>query len=183
MTKQKTLPDFLSTELTAVSIGINPSLHSVDAGYPFSSQRNRFWPALNQSKLVNRRIEPSAGEMQQLLSVDKIGFTDIVKRPTKGISELNAADYRQGTMTLLEKITEYRPQIAWFQGMTAARYFYKYSGLGRGEDVVWGVQKQLDLACLVFVSPNPSSANASFSLQHLIQSFDHLAELIQQNTG
>lgn len=177
MFEQKQLPDYLAVDLDIVSIGINPSVHSASSGYPFSSPRNRFWPALNQSKLVSRAIEPSPKVLCELLVSEGLGFTDIVKRPTKGISELRAADYRQGAKQLQKKLIELRPRIAWFQGMTAARYFYKYVGGLSSDKVVWGTQNESHFPFLVFVSPNPSPANAAYSFEDLIRYFNQLAKL------
>ena len=121
------LADFVCGDLEILSIGINPSLHSVASGYPFSSPRNRFWPAFNQSRLTEYIVEPSPASLKELMTQDKIGFTDIVKRPTRGISELKAGEYRQGAQELQLKLLEHGPSLAWFQGMTADRSFLRYS--------------------------------------------------------
>lgn len=177
------LADFVCGDLDILSIGINPSLHSVASGYPFSSPRNRFWPAFNQSRLVEYIVEPSPAALEALMTRDKIGFTDIVKRPTRGISDLKAGDYRQGAQELHQKLLVHRPYIAWFQGMTAARYFYRYTETNQQREPQWGLQPQGDFPFLVFVSPNPSPANAAFSLADLVAYFNELAELRASQRG
>ncbi|MCG8324164.1 MAG: hypothetical protein MI673_01500, partial [Thiotrichales bacterium] len=54
----ETLPDYLREELKIISVGLNPSIPSVQAGYYFANPRNRFWKALNQSRLVSVPLEP-----------------------------------------------------------------------------------------------------------------------------
>ena len=183
MMEKKQLPDYLSDDLDIVSIGINPSLHSASSGYPFSSPRNRFWPALNQSKLLSRPVKPSPEVLRELLVSERLGFTDIVKRPTKGISELRALEYREGAKRLHEKLLELRPRIAWFQGMTAARYFYKYVAGVSSVKVSWGEQQEYHFPFLVFVSPNPSPANAVYRFEDLVGYFNQLAEVKARMIG
>ena len=82
----ETLPDYLRSGLDVVSIGLNPSLPSVRAGYYFANPRNRFWRALHGSRLVTAEevMEPGIAAMEALLQ-QGFGFTDVVKRPTAGV--------------------------------------------------------------------------------------------------
>ena len=70
----KTLPDFLACHLKMVSIGLNPSPVSVKSGFYFANPRNRFWPALNASRLVDEHLEPGTAAMELLFSKYRIGF-------------------------------------------------------------------------------------------------------------
>ena len=175
--EMKTLPDYLAPDLDIVSIGINPSPVSVELGFPFASTRNRFWRVLNNSNLVAASRPPSIQGMHQLLKIDRIGFTDLVKRPTKSANDLNAADFRAGAATLQKKLTQYRPKIIWFQGMTAVKPYFKYVAPNAGGEVRWGRNPTMHGNYEVFVSPNPSSANAAFSEQDLLNYFNQLADL------
>lgn len=170
-----TLPDLLAPDLRLLSIGLNPSLPSVAAGFYFANPRNRFWKALNASRLVSRPLTPGAPAMQQLLEHERIGFTDIVKRPTRGGAELKAADYRDGAPRLLALIERYQPACAWFHGKVAFKQFLRYTSLHYEEDV-WGRQGLKLQSTRFFVTPNPSPANAAFSLEELITWFNHLAD-------
>ena len=80
----KTLSDYLGPGLEIVSIGLNPSLPSVREGFYFANPRNRFWRALNGSGLLAEPLVPGVAAMEVLLTRDRIGFTDVVKRPTAG---------------------------------------------------------------------------------------------------
>ena len=167
----ETLPDYLREGLNFISIGLNPSLVSVEAGFYFANPRNRFWKALNASRLVNGTLEPSAAAMQELFDSYQIGFTDLVKRPTRMGKELKAADYREAAPLLREKLLAYKPGIAWFHGRETYRHYLKYAGEAQAE-IPWGAQKTLIGKTRIFVTPNPSPANAQYSLEDLIRLYN-----------
>ena len=164
---RETLPDLLAPGLRLISIGLNPSLPSVKAGFYFANPRNRFWSALNQSGLVDPPLQPGAASMQVLFERYGIGFTDLVKRPTRGASVLRAADYRTGAGRLHSLIERYRPAVAWFHGKLAYRNFAHYTGQVPA-DCAWGWQPVRIGDSAIFVSPNPSPANAAYSLHALV---------------
>jgi len=171
----QTLPDYLRPGLDIVSIGLNPSLPSVRAGFYFANPRNRFWRALNASGMLRAPVQPGVEAMQVLLE-EGIGFTDVVKRPTAGGDELRAADYRTWAPLLKEKLAHCAPRIAWFQGKQACQYYYRYAE-GLRVSTAWGMQPLLIGSSRVFVTPNPSPANAAFSLDELTEWMRRLAPL------
>jgi len=167
----KTLADFVAPGLRILSVGLNPSIPSVDAGFPFANPRNRFWRALNASELLSGPVEPGVEAMQQLLERERIGFTDVVKRPTRGAADLCAADYREGSPYLRAKIESLEPRWVWFHGKLAWQYYLRYADKD-GRDDGWGQQSWKIAGSSVFVTPNPSPANAAFSLDDLIESYN-----------
>jgi len=173
----KTLPDYLRPGLDIVSVGLNPSLNAVKAGYYFATPQNRFWKALNASGLVGEVLNPGAESMQRLFDVHQIGFTDVVKRPSRGMAQLRAGDFREWAPILERKLLDAAPRIAWFHGKVAYRNFLRHTR-GEDSDLSWGRQAgHLGAATVCFVTPNPSPANASFSLADLIAWYARLAEL------
>ena len=62
---------------------------------------------------------------------------------------------------------------AWFHGKQAYHGYLRY-GEGRGPGSDWGEQPRLP-ACRVFVTPNPSPANAAYSLADLTEWYRRLA--------
>jgi len=170
----KTLPDFLSPGLKIMAVGLNPSPNAVRAGYPFATPTNRFWPALNQSALVTGTYPPSVASMHRLLRDELIGFTDVVKRPSPGSADLRAADYKRWAPRLCEKITRLKPTVVWFQGKVAYMNFLRHGLHQRPGPVAWGAQRDDCLGSAVFVTPNPSAANAAFSLAEITAWFDEL---------
>ncbi len=70
----------------------------------------------------------------------KIGFTDVVKRPTAGGNELRAADYREWAPVLKQNIERYAPTVAWFHGKQAYVNYLRYAE-GLREKPDWGAQR------------------------------------------
>ena len=160
-----TLPDYLKPGLDIVLIGLNPSTRSVEAGHYFANPRNRFWAALSAADLVGRSVGPK--DDASLLRCG-IGFTDVVKRPTSQASGLTAADYRRDAPVLREKLVRHAPRIACFHGLTAYRAYLRHGeGIKRAGSLELGRQDLVIGSSRVFVLPNPSPANARYSLDDL----------------
>ncbi len=167
----ETLDDYLQPGLNIVFVGLNPSSYSVERGHYFANPRNRFWAALNRSGLVGVELGPEQdGEVLKY----GIGFTDVVKRPTPQASGLRAADYRRWAPVLREKLERYQPKIACFHGMTGYRAYLKHGEgvIGRPE---LGPQDLQIGETRIFVTPNPSPANARYSLDDLAEWYRRLA--------
>ena len=168
----ETLTDFLEPGLDIVFVGLNPSTYSVRVGHYFANPRNRFWAALNRSSLVGEELGP---ERDGELAKYGIGFTDVVKRPTPQASGLKAADYRQWAPVLKEKLQVYQPKIACFHGMTGYKAYLKY-GEKVDERPDLGEQERTIGDSRIYVVPNPSPANAQYSLEDLVAWYRKLAE-------
>ena len=181
MNDLETLPDWLAPALRIVSVGLNPSLRSVQAGFPFANPQNRFWRALNASGLIDEVLIPAPAVMEHLLTHYRIGFTDVVKRPTPGAAQLRAADFRAWAPVLTEKLRVCAPGLVWFHGKVAYRAWLEHGGLksgGRGAvEPDWGLQPQRIGKARVFVTPNPSPANAGYTLNDLVLWYRRLADL------
>lgn len=168
-----TLDDYLRPNLDIVFVGLNPSLYSVRAGHYFANPRNRFWAALNRSGLVDRQLLP---EQDATLLEDGIGFTDVVKRPSPRASGLKPADFRQWAPVLKEKLLRYQPRITCFHGMMGYKAYLKHAE-GVEEQVQLGLQARTVGQSRIFVVPNPSPANARFSLDDLVLWYHELGKL------
>ncbi|VAW74409.1 G:T/U mismatch-specific uracil/thymine DNA-glycosylase [hydrothermal vent metagenome] len=175
----KTLADFVAPGLRILSVGLNPSLPSVEAGYPFANPRNRFWKALNASTLLSEPVEPCIDAMHQLLDRERIGFTDVVKRPTRGAADLRATDYREAAPQLRTLIESLEPRWVWFHGKLAWQHYLHHANT-ECEDDGWGQQACLIGNSHIFVTPNPSPANAAFSLDDLIESYNTFAQIVRR---
>src|SRR5579864_3942832 len=94
-----TLPDHLRPGLDLVFVGINPGLYSVKRGHYFARPTSRFWPAFSRSVLSagiraalrKQRLVP---EDDRALLRFGIGFTDVVKVPSRSAADLRPRDYR-----------------------------------------------------------------------------------------
>ena len=159
----ETLPDYLKTGLDLVFVGLNPGVQSARVGHYFASPRNRFWRAANRAGI----FDPPLCADEDFRALEQgIGFTDVVKRASGGASDLRAVDFRRWAPVLVEKLERYGPRIVCFHGMVAYRNFLKYGQrvTGRAE---LGLQPRAIGTSRVYVVPNPSPANAGFSLDDL----------------
>ena len=172
----KTLPDYLRPDLDIVLIGLNPSPISVKAGYYYANPRNRFWHALNGSCLIDQKLQPGEAAVQLLFNEYAIGFTDIVKRPTPMGNALRAADFRKGAAELKRKLLDYQPRIAWFNGIINFSNYLKFVE-SINMPIVCGAQDYRLGKIRFFVMPNPSPANASYSLNDLIDHYNALGKV------
>ena len=173
-----TLPDAVQEGLRALAVGINPSLPSVRAGFCFANPRNRFWPALNASRLVDAPLDPGPDAVAVLVDRYGIGFTDIVKRPTAGSGELGPREFREGAARLEALVLRLEPGVVWFQGAMAWRAFARHARWRVTGEMRWGAQEWTIGDARIFVTPNPSPANASHSLAALVEWFDALADFL-----
>lgn len=167
------LPDYIDYHLKVLSVGLNPSIPSIEKGYYFANTRNRFWRAFNQSNILPQKFIPGPDVHSELLNDFSIGFTDVVKRPSKMAKQLRSADYKHDAPLLREKIEVYTPKLVWFHGKLAISHFMKHA-YNLNKDWQWGMNKVPQIDSKVFVSPNPSPANAAFSLSILIEFYQQL---------
>ena len=171
-----TLPDHLREGLDLLFVGLNPSQYSAEVGHYFANPRNRFWQAFNLSGLVAR---PVTAEEDATLLDDGIGFTDVAKRPTTMGSGLRAADFRQWAPVLKEKILRFSPRLVCFHGLMAYKAYLQH-GEGVKEKPQLGLQERTIGTSNVFVVPNPSPANAKYSLNDLAEWYGRLREASQR---
>lgn len=169
-----TLPDYLATGLDLVFVGLNPGLTSVRQGRYFASPRNRFWKAANAAGIFNPPLDASTDDE----ALDQgIGFTDVVKRPSSGASDLRAADFREWAPVLRDKLTKYAPVVVCFHGSVAYRNYLKYAeGVELAPDL--GPQEQPIGSSKVFLVPNPSPANAVYSMGDLVDWYSRLKDFL-----
>lgn len=175
-----TLPDYLSPDLRLLSVGINPSLRAVREGFYFPNPRNRFWPALNASGLLAQPVIPGPAAMALILERDRIGFTDLCKTPSAMAHSLRAADFQAGAARLAKVVDDCRPRLLWFHGAVAYRAF-RLQVLDRQGPIEAGVQAESFAGARIFVSPNPSPANARYGLAMLIDCYRQLAVCVASN--
>lgn len=182
LNEMRTLPDLLKPGLRLVFVGLNPSEYSAREGHYFANPRNRFWSAFNRSSLLPAALgrECAPADDSALLE-HGIGFTDVVKRPTPQGSALRAADYRRWAPLLLEKLLRCQPALVCFHGQMAYRAYLQY---GENEKAApeLGLQRRPIGTSQVFVVPNPSPANARYSLDVLAGWYDEVAADLQRLT-
>jgi len=173
----ETLPDFLDYDLDLIVIGQNPSAASIARQCYYGNPRNRFWPAMHGAGLVPDDFTPDTSGFRWLLEHERIGFTDVVKKPTPGAGDLKAKDYREWAPVLDGHLRDYRPRIAWFNGKGVYQSCLRYGRGVKPETVELGEQPETLDGIPVIVTPNPSPANAAFSLECLTEWYLGVAAL------
>lgn len=167
-----TLPDYLRPGLDIVFVGINPGLTSAKAGHYFFNPRNRFWAAFNAAGLAP---EPLGPETDSRALHYGIGFTDVVKRPTRQMSELRAADYRDGASMLRKKLLACGPLVVCFNGLTGFKHYARYTG--GSADAAIGLQADRIGTSRLYVLPSTSPANAAVGLDRIVETMREVKAL------
>lgn len=155
--RARTLPDYVAPGLALLVCGLNPSLHAADAGVGFAGPGNRFWPAALAAGIVGVARDPIAA-----LRDHHVGMTDLVKRATRGASELTADEYRAGAARLARVVSRIRPATVCFVGVTGYR-------IAIDRHAAAGVQAGDFAGARAYVMPNPSGINTGTSLATLAQ--------------
>ncbi len=168
-TEAETLPDLLRPGLTLVFVGINPSTYSVERGHYYARPGNLFWRALQESGIVDCPVGPE--DDSRLLELG-IGFTDMVKRPTRSAGEVAPDEFTYGAVDLLDKLEKHRPRVLCFNGLTGYR---------SGFDIKANPGAQAGLICgaQVFVLPSTSRRNAHYQWPEILGLFRELKAFVE----
>jgi double-stranded uracil-DNA glycosylase len=160
-----TIPDVIAPGLRVLFSGINPGLYSAATGYHFARPGNRFWPALHRSGFTPRQFRPD--EQDQLPGLG-LGITNMVARATARADELTAQELRDGGQELLAKAARLHPRWLAVVGVTAYR-----TAFGQARTTV-GPQDLTAGETRLWVLPNPSGLNASWTAARLAEAFAEL---------
>ena len=163
--RDTTIPDVIAPGLAVLFAGINPGLYSAATGYHFARPGNRFWPALHRSGFTPRQLRPE--EQAQLLGLG-LGITNVVARATARASELRPAESTEGARLLAGKVQRLRPAWLAVLGVTAYR-----AAFGQPRAAV-GPQQEAIGTTRIWVLPNPSGLNASWTMPKLIAAYREL---------
>jgi TDG/mug DNA glycosylase family protein len=151
--------------LAVLLCGINPSLYSGATGHHFARPGNRFWPALHRSGFTDRQLAP---DEQRLLPSYGIGITNLVDRATARADELTEEELRAGGERLAALVARVSPRYVAVAGVTAYRIAFgsRRTGIGPQPDTLGPAR--------LWVLPNPSGLNASWSLDRIAAEFARL---------
>ncbi|MGE0448843.1 MAG: mismatch-specific DNA-glycosylase [Vicinamibacterales bacterium] len=158
-------------------VGINPGVRSAQTGHHFAGHSNRFWKLLYDSRLVP---VPLTAFDDRRLPEWGLGLTNLVPRPTRGISDLRPEDYRAGVRALRRKIRRWRPALIALVGLTLPRAIF---GHGAGSRMALGLQPESLEGVQVFVLPNPSGRNAHYSYDEMRDAFSALRRHMDRTAG
>jgi double-stranded uracil-DNA glycosylase len=99
-------------------------------------------------------------------------MTDLVKRPTRGIEEIERQEFAEGRVLLAQKLEEMRPRVIAFNGKTVYEKF-------TGRPCKLGLQKEKLYDAQVFVLPSTSGQNAGTERAVKTRYFKQLAALLK----
>jgi TDG/mug DNA glycosylase family protein len=168
------LPDVIAPDLRILFCGINPGATSAVAGHSFVNPSNRFWRTLYGAGLTPRLL--TAQEDQTLVQFG-LGLTAAAPRPSRSAAEVSRTELREGAERLRWKVETYRPRMLAFLGKPA------FSAIMDQTAVTWGRQSARFGGAEVWVLPNPSGLNRSFSLEELIVAYGELREATEAVSG
>jgi double-stranded uracil-DNA glycosylase len=162
------VPDLLGPGLRLLFVGINPGLWTAATGTHFAHPVNRFYPALLEAGILERRIDPSAGMTdadRDHLRERGIGITNLVPRATARADELGREELRRGAAALEALVREHEPRVVAVAGITAYRQAFALPG------AVVGEQPAPLAGARLWVVPNPSGLNAHHTVATLARAY------------
>jgi len=165
----RTLPDYLRKGMKMILVGSNPGDRSARVGHYYAGRNNQFWPIMYNSGVIP---EPLGYEDDRRMLEFGIGMTDLVKRPTRGVEELERQEFAEGRVLLAKKLEEFRPRVIAFNGKMVYEKFM-------GRPCKLGLQKELLYGAHVFVLPSTSAQNGGTGLGVKTRYFKKLGALLK----
>jgi TDG/mug DNA glycosylase family protein len=173
------LRDRIRPGVRVLFVGINPGVRSAQTGHHFAGYSNRFWKLLYDSRLVP---EPITAADDDRLPAFGYGLTNIVPRPSPGISDLQPEEFAEGARVLMRKLRTFKPEIVALVGLTVYRALLL--SLGDREVVRRRIKPgwqtpTIPFPARLFVLPNPSGRNANYSYADMLAAFRALRRAVR----
>src|SRR5437879_12800299 len=111
----RTLPDYLRRGMRLVIVGCNPGEQSARLGHYYAGRANLFWPLLYDARIVP---EPLEYKDDKRMIEFGIGLTDLVKRPTRGVEEVDGQEFAEGAILPSQDLEELLPRGDGVNGRT-----------------------------------------------------------------
>ena len=118
--KLKPLHDILKKNLKILFVGMSPGIRSSTIGHYFAGYSNVFWKLLYESGLTHKQLKTE--EDYKILQY-RYGLTDIVKTPTRSVSDIKLHYTVKSTRRLNRTMSLFKPKIVAFVGKTAFRVY------------------------------------------------------------
>ncbi len=147
-------------------VGINPHFGSFDRGVPFSNNKS-FWYLLSDAGIIQEkrdelRDDESLKRMytKKFNAVYRLGFVNIIDRPTRDVSELKKGEELPGRKKISRIIRTEMPKVVCFIGKIT---YEKYTG---SKDFSFGWQNSINGA-KIFVMHFPLRGEAVVRIREL----------------
>ncbi|MGY2186430.1 G/U mismatch-specific DNA glycosylase [compost metagenome] len=167
------LEDILAKRLAVVFCGINPGMTAAAQGHHFAGRGNRFWRTLHLAGFTPEQVRP---ENDRTILQYQCGLTAVVDRPTARADQLSLHEFAAAAAAFEQKIARHAPRYVAFLGKAA------YSALSGQRNVEWGLQDRTFGNAAVWILPNPSGRNLSFSLDQLVDAYRQLRRVATEPT-
>jgi mismatch-specific thymine-DNA glycosylase len=164
----RTLPDYLRRGMRLIVVGCNPGERSARVGHYYAGRGNQFWPLLYDSGVLPELLDYK--DDKRVIEFG-MGLTDLVKRPTRGVEEIQREEFAEGRIVLAGKLEEFTPKVIAFNGKIVFEKFAQ-------RPCKLGLQKEPLYGAHVFVLPSTSGQNALGQGQKL-RYFKQLAALLK----
>jgi TDG/mug DNA glycosylase family protein len=166
------LVDILAEDLAVIFCGINPGLTAAALGHHFAGRNNRFWRTLHLAGFTPHEVSP---ENDRTILQYRCGLTTVVERPTARADQLSLDEFKAAAASFERKIAHYAPRFVAFLGKAG------YSALSGQRDIAWGLQPRGLGNASVWVLPNPSGRNLSFTLEQLVGAYRQLGSALSED--
>lgn len=166
----KTLPDYLRKGMKLIIVGCNPGERSARVGHYYAGRNNQFWELLYEGGVIPELLTHHDDMRMKEFG---IGLTDLCKRPTRGVEELQREEFAEGRVLLAKKLEEFAPQVVAFNGKIV---FEKFAG----KPCELGLQKAPLYGARVFVLPSTSAQNAGVAMAMKKKYFKQLGALLKR---
>ncbi|ODQ68357.1 G/U mismatch-specific DNA glycosylase, partial [Nadsonia fulvescens var. elongata DSM 6958] len=160
-------------DLRCVFVGYNPSIMSSKRGHRYAHPTNQFWSLLYQSEIVPEKLTPYSDSIMP--ERYRLGFTDLVARPTRRASDLSREEMIQGALILEERITRNKPKCVCIVGKGIWECIMRARGTKVGKDFEWGLQNAILGQSAVFVVPSTSGLVAAITRERKLEIWRELA--------
>ncbi len=164
-----------SREMRILFVGINPHYGSFRRGVPFSNNK-MFWYLLNQAKVIDENLADLKEDVRlkeiyekKFNPVYRLGFVNVINRPTRDISELRKGEENAGRRRILKIINECKPRLVCFIGKIA------YAKFSDSKDFDFDWQNSID-GSKVYVMHFPLRGRASVRVKELQMLLKHVTK-------
>lgn len=154
----KPLVPLLFPGLRCVFIGFNPGIMTAVKGHCYAHPTNLFWKMLYESGCVDRKV--TCYDDVDMPGQYKIGFTDLVSRPTIGIGELSLSELYESVPALENRIAQASPKMICIigKGIWDNIYKYKHKKAQKRDEFEFGLQKNQVFGNVEYVYVMPSTS-------------------------
>lgn len=167
------LPDKIPEDCHTLIVGFGPGKDSARTGHYYPGANNYMWKLLHRSGIMPELVKEGGDDVMVSMG---FGFTDVVKRPTKGTIQATHAEMMNAKPRLLHLVEDLGVKVVVFVGLDAIRTFLRKPN----HSIQYGIQEHVVLGdAIVFVVPSTSGASVGSTIwEDKLASFDELKQLL-----